>query len=458
MSNSISLSISPGRMEGRAGTVATASLTLANQSTLVLQCRLSVEGIDPAWAQFEPEQLGLFPGDRGKSTLRIDPAPDAIPATYRAVIVATTLVGDETRAESVVEYVLLSSETQTPAAAGVLRTYLARGPGGGSPQADKTSPVETSSSVSSAPGIPLRATSPGTGQLALEVDRDSLSLPPGTRSEFRLQVRNTSGMPLTVNLSALGLPSSWLVLNPSAIALEPSQTVRGALTIVLPSDAPPGDYPLSLEVISRDNPATRVQADLSVEITEAVVRPAPAPAIVAPAQVSVPARSAVPAKPVPVAAPTASTVQMPPAAPAEQAPPAAPAAPKQQAGFLQWILPGLLVLVGLLIVGYIVMALLVPSEPPEEPGVGEPPQGEIDIRFWSDRPGIARGECTLLRWEAPGGNGVQVDGKNVPPSGDMEVCPPQTKVYPLAAHFGDRFEHRELVIEVVEGPPPPPPR
>jgi hypothetical protein len=92
--------------------------------------------------------------------------------------------------------------------------------------------------------------------------------------------------------------------------------------------------------------------------------------------------------------------------------------------------------------------------PPPEPTPGGPP-AEVLINFTADRTELPRGECALLMWTTEGGEVVHLDGGEVPPSGEIEVCPESTTPYTLAVYVGvgppsPPVAERDLVITVGE--------
>lgn len=85
--------------------------------------------------------------------------------------------------------------------------------------------------------------------------------------------------------------------------------------------------------------------------------------------------------------------------------------------------------------------------------VESPPPPEVQIRFTADRTNIRVGECTVLRWSVLGGYGVEIDGKRVERSGEMQVCPKETITFQLAVDIGVAVKRSELVIAVSQPPP-----
>ena len=99
--------------------------------------------------------------------------------------------------------------------------------------------------------------------------------------------------------------------------------------------------------------------------------------------------------------------------------------------------------------------LLVSCQDQDLPSPGleldEPPEQEFI--FISDRYEINEGECTILRWEVIGGYEVAFDGEVLPLDGEMEVCPPETRIYVFGADMGSHVDERviEIIVLPVEG-------
>jgi photosystem II stability/assembly factor-like uncharacterized protein len=95
----------------------------------------------------------------------------------------------------------------------------------------------------------------------------------------------------------------------------------------------------------------------------------------------------------------------------------------------------------------IILLLLLPAcggkatEPPALPQAGE-------IVFAADNATLQSGECTTLRWEATEGFEVILDGQKVDKTGEMEVCPTETRIYALSVDLGASMERREVEIIV----------
>lgn len=115
---------------------------------------------------------------------------------------------------------------------------------------------------------PVEARSPGAGQLEVVAERGSVTLLPGTQYALNLTVRNAGGSPLTLELSAKGLPPNWFSLTPTLLELVAMQSAPVTLTLSPPPEAPPGSYPIALVVQSREEATVAVRLDLILEVGE----------------------------------------------------------------------------------------------------------------------------------------------------------------------------------------------
>ena len=75
-----------------------------------------------------------------------------------------------------------------------------------------------------------------------------------------------------------------------------------------------------------------------------------------------------------------------------------------------------------------------PSTSPEQPA--KPTLGEVSITFTADRTSLQPGQCATLQWSVEGGEVAQLDGEQVSPSGERQVCPQATTTYSLAVYVG----------------------
>ena len=89
------------------------------------------------------------------------------------------------------------------------------------------------------------------------------------------------------------------------------------------------------------------------------------------------------------------------------------------------------------------------TDPPPDPG--------SEIVFVADEMILEPGQCTFLRWDAPGGFSAFLNGEEVPLAGDREVCPEAPELFELQVDMGTHVESQ--VVEVVgvpmEGGPAP---
>ncbi len=88
-----------------------------------------------------------------------------------------------------------------------------------------------------------------------------------------------------------------------------------------------------------------------------------------------------------------------------------------------------------------------PTAPPE-------PEG-MEIIFFADPDAIPAGGCAILRWEVYPPAEALLDGEGVPPAGEREVCPEETRPYELFVPA--RGQMRTVTLHVESEPEPPPP-
>jgi photosystem II stability/assembly factor-like uncharacterized protein len=77
-----------------------------------------------------------------------------------------------------------------------------------------------------------------------------------------------------------------------------------------------------------------------------------------------------------------------------------------------------------------------------------PSSSGTTITFTADSATLSPGECTMLRWDAPGAFVVSLDGQEMPVNGETEVCPTETSTYTLTMDTGDQLVRREVEITV----------
>jgi len=77
------------------------------------------------------------------------------------------------------------------------------------------------------------------------------------------------------------------------------------------------------------------------------------------------------------------------------------------------------------------------------------PRPTVDPHFRADRTSLSAGECTYLRWDVDGVNGVYLDGTGMIGHYAKYVCPKTTHTYVLTIHQRDgRQVPHELTIYV----------
>ena len=93
------------------------------------------------------------------------------------------------------------------------------------------------------------------------------------------------------------------------------------------------------------------------------------------------------------------------------------------------------------------------NEPPQE--VEEPVgDGENVVKIWAEDTEVTLGDCTMLGWFSTGGK-ANVNGFDVAPSGEYEVCPEETETYTLEVEDGDKFIGSNSVTAILLAKEPP---
>ena len=271
MAASASISVDPATIQIQAGGRASARVTVLNQGDTVGQYSLDVSGVDPTWIKLDPQQMGIFPGDRAIAQLNLRTPENSVSATYKVVIRAANQVDPADTALAALSLTVQSvgladnatvvSPRQVPAPEqGTVRR---------SPAAQAQKPVTQPPVSNPAPGpaqVVLQAASPS-GQLQLTADQDSLRIPPGHGQPIQLGLSNSGGVAINLELQAKGPPENWLVFTPGkSLNLGPGETSAASLTITIPAQAPLGFYPLSILAQGVDDPALAARFNLILEV------------------------------------------------------------------------------------------------------------------------------------------------------------------------------------------------
>ena len=77
MSANIVLSLSSTKLEVAPGESVEATVTIRNQSQIVDQFGIRIQGLSPTWWTLSTSSLSLFPGDQGEAKLTIHPPKEA---------------------------------------------------------------------------------------------------------------------------------------------------------------------------------------------------------------------------------------------------------------------------------------------------------------------------------------------------------------------------------------------
>lgn len=265
MAQFLRVSVEPASVEVQAGQESVARLTVRNRGEAVGQYALRMEGIDPAWATIEPDQLGVFPGEEATARVRLRPPQNAIPATYPAIVRVFSLGDEPGEARAIFDLIvragLAAPAPPSPSPAPTLGT-----PTPTVPPAPPLGTPTPAAPPAPTPSMPIQAISPGPAQLELAADRRNVTVSPGSQERINLAVRNRGGAPLSVELTAQGPPAQWVALNPASIALLPNQSAPAGVTLSPAADAPLGSYPLTVRAQSRNDPSIAVRLDLVLEI------------------------------------------------------------------------------------------------------------------------------------------------------------------------------------------------
>jgi hypothetical protein len=73
---------------------------------------------------------------------------------------------------------------------------------------------------------------------------------------------------------------------------------------------------------------------------------------------------------------------------------------------------------------------------------------QYSISFEADDATITKGKCTDLKWQVTGASAVQLNGQEVSPSGEKEVCPRNDTEYRLSIQFPDRAEIEQRTVRI----------
>lgn len=103
----------------------------------------------------------------------------------------------------------------------------------------------------------------------------------------------------------------------------------------------------------------------------------------------------------------------------------------------------------------------------EMPAAGVPPVTVTSqvplLELRADATSLKAGECTFLHWNVsvPQPQSIDLNGQQVPPQGEMQVCPCQTMTYDLIVFAGDKYAQTVTInvtgecVTVTLTPPPP---
>ncbi len=93
-----------------------------------------------------------------------------------------------------------------------------------------------------------------------------------------------------------------------------------------------------------------------------------------------------------------------------------------------------------------------PTPTPTPEPTPTPTPVPLAVEFSAERASLTAGECTRLLWRVEGAGVVLLDGADVDPEGQREVCPAATTTYRLQA-FSETGSEERLVTVTVSPPP-----
>jgi hypothetical protein len=105
------------------------------------------------------------------------------------------------------------------------------------------------------------------GPIRLTVLPDAGHVVPGGSLTFSLTLRNAAGSMDRYQLAISGVPESWLTLDQSSLSLAPGASETVTFTMRPPSAVAAGDYPITVQVVSDNDPQARASQEVPVSIT-----------------------------------------------------------------------------------------------------------------------------------------------------------------------------------------------
>lgn len=103
--------------------------------------------------------------------------------------------------------------------------------------------------------------------IRLTVMPDAGDVVPGGSLTFALTVRNASAILDRYQILLSGVPDDWYTLDESSVSLPPGESGQVSLVILAPSGAAPGEYPITVQAISDEDPQTRSSLRIGLTVT-----------------------------------------------------------------------------------------------------------------------------------------------------------------------------------------------
>jgi beta-lactamase class A len=213
-----------------------------NAGRILTTFGFGVAGVRTAWLSADPPQVPLMPKESQEAVLTVC-LSDETPVGPQSLILRT--------------YSHLNLQKRTE-----IRLRL------------EVRPPDDGAGDGGAPG----GVSGGSDVLTLATtEQGAVQAAPGAESRLGLILQNTSGSPLPVRLSCLGVPDAWARPDPPTPTVQAQTTARAALILTPPRETPIGSYPLAIraEVPQHRNIVSQLDLTLTVATEVGEVRSRP---------------------------------------------------------------------------------------------------------------------------------------------------------------------------------------
>jgi len=185
MSSNIKVSLAADKLEVKAGEAVETSIVIKNQSSVVDQFFIKIEGIDPLWWSLSTSSVSLFPGDQDEVKLTIRAPRESVAKagsyTFQVKAVSQANTQDFTIAEAYLviqgfaSWEMYMSPTKIKGRSGIYH-------------------IKLSNHGNSDITLNLGASDPEES-LVYEFDKSSVSIPAGSTAQVSLNVKPLKGRP-----------------------------------------------------------------------------------------------------------------------------------------------------------------------------------------------------------------------------------------------------------------------